>query len=282
MKSLLCASLFLCGSLLLAQENPAASTPPIFKAAAQANLGGTYGTVIVDGDACCTGNAGVLLRASSTKPFVVAQTGASDTSSGFVVFNAANAELFRVRSDGVIILGGVTPSPWHSIVKQSIEYLNTSISFGQFTDVHITSNAYYDGGANGGWKYRTSGVAANYFLIDGTHRWRVGPSGTVNGELIWKEAMRLVNSGNLGIGETLPSARLHVKGALDGLRVVTQNSNGFGFEVADAFGNTGPIGGVIASVTGNSVVRVSNLQLGDGTTAVLPEVKSTVVGQPCT
>ena len=70
------------------------------------NLTGTHGDVIVNGDAARP-DAGVVLRSKSTRAAVAVQFGGSDGK--WVVFNAANAELLRVRDDGNVGIG--TPAP---------------------------------------------------------------------------------------------------------------------------------------------------------------------------
>ncbi|HKP11354.1 MAG TPA: hypothetical protein VJZ91_04560 [Blastocatellia bacterium] len=109
----------------------------------------------------------------------------------------------------LIGLGSSTLSPWaaHSSVLESV---NTSVFFGKVTDLHLVSNAYND---STGWKYKTANTAANYYLYQGAHRWRVAPAGAAGAAINWIEAMTISNSGNVGVGTLNPLGRFHVSGA---------------------------------------------------------------------
>jgi hypothetical protein len=72
------------------------------------NVTGSKGDVIVNGDPSRP-ESGVLLRAKAAAGSVAAQTGTALSDSGFLVFNSANSELLRVRSDGNVGIG--TPAP---------------------------------------------------------------------------------------------------------------------------------------------------------------------------
>ena len=243
-----------------AQETRNAATGPVREGAAATELesNGTYGEVILEGDACCP-NAGVLLQAKATKASVVAKSGTSDASSGFSVFNSANAELLRVRSDGVIALGGATASPWNVVLTPALEYLNTSIAFGDVTDLHFNSNAYFDGK----WRYKSGNAAANYHMHAGWHYWRVGPAGVAGAELPWVYAMNIANSGNVGIGieQAAASATLQVTGTAPVLRVSTPGSTPYAFVINDTV-SEGYAGGVILDLQGNSFLRSGGIDVG--------------------
>jgi hypothetical protein len=153
---------------------------------------------------------GVLLQAKPAWPHVVAKTGTTNNGSSFSVYNAADAQILRVGSDGNVGIGLTMPMNWSSILTPTIEHTDTSISFGDDTDIHFTSNAYYPVG--GPWSYKSTDPAANYYLWKGAHYWRVAPAGTVGTALPWSTAMKLNNAGNLGIGTENPQTRLHVVG----------------------------------------------------------------------
>lgn len=231
------------------------------RVATNANVTGTYGEVVLEGDACCTA-AGVLLKAGTDKPSVAARAATSDATSGFVVFNAVNSELLRVQSDGVIAIGGATPSAWHWVVGTPIEFANTSISPGRNTDMHVNSNAYY--ATDHTWRYKIAGKGANYYSYHGTHNWRVAPDGAAAGLLLWTHAMHISNTGDVGIGTGLatPGARLHVGGGLRSAQFNTGNGNGYGITIDDLMATEAYGSGALLNMTGNSMIRVSNLQLG--------------------
>lgn len=240
------------------------------KAAATANATGTYGDVMLEGDACCP-TAGVLLRAKSARPSVAAQSATSDSSSGFSVFNSSNAELLRVQGDGAIVLGGATASAWHHILLPVIEYTNTSIGFGDVTDLHVNSNAFY--GTDHVWRYKVAESAANYYLHRGTHNWRVAGAGAAGAALPWRQAMIIASNGDVGIGNgpVAPSARLQVAGGTRTFEASTVNGHGIGITIDDLQATEGYGFGALLNMGGNSMIRVSNLQIGYAGT---PEVRS--------
>lgn len=82
-----------------------------------------------------------------------------------------------------------------------------------------------DGPATSGWcgfggnfyyssntpKYRASNYASQIFFSD-TIAFNTATSGTADGTITFNERMRLSNAGNVGIGESSPVYRLHIKG----------------------------------------------------------------------
>jgi len=246
---------------------------------AQNNVSGTYGEVIVNGDTqTSTNTSAVVLRpkSGSARPSLVAQTGTSDKNSGFIIFNAANEELFRVRGDGVIALGG-PGFAWGAALSPTIEYKNTSLSFGDSTDIMFTSNAWSDWDSL--WKLKSAGPAANYYMYNGEHHFRTGIAaaadtyvsymvGATNIPKQWRDPMMIANNGNVGIGNIAarapgPQARLHIEG---------ENSNGFGFRVRDLGFNEAPSkDGMVLEMLGNSKILVSNLEIGSVT---VPQISS--------
>jgi hypothetical protein len=75
----------------------------------------------------------------------------------------------------------------------------------------LTSNAFNDAT---GWKYKTTDPALQYEMDGngGTYKWFQAASGTAGDPITFTQAMTLDASGNLGIGTSSPSVRLHIKG----------------------------------------------------------------------
>ena len=232
------------------------------------NVNGTYGDVIVNGDANRF-SSGVVLRSKSTRPWISAQTGGTTLDSGFVILDSANSELLRVRSDGVIGVGGYAGSSWGAALSPSIEHVNSSLSFGDNTEIMLTSNAYYTPYAE--WRRRQNAQAANYYQMHGAHFWRVAPAQPSGSLIQWKTALSILESGEVGVSTLWPQASLHVNGGMEPLRVDSINGQGMGMHVRDLQPNGGIGNGVELVLDGNSKISVANMVIGGAT---LPTVKS--------
>jgi hypothetical protein len=122
---------------------------------------------------------------------------------------------------GNIGVGVTTISAWGSIfrVLEGGDTNNQSaIAFQNSANVlYLTTNSYFDTG----WKYKFTDVAGQY-LIDGSdHRWYTAASGTADNALTWVQRMNLDASGNLGIGTSSPSGKLHLSSTGDTYFVMT-------------------------------------------------------------
>lgn len=65
---------------------------------------GTAGDVILDGSASGFGGSGVFLSSTSAYPWMALRTGGASNVSGMLVFNSNNSELFKVQSNGVVVV----------------------------------------------------------------------------------------------------------------------------------------------------------------------------------
>ncbi len=75
----------------------------------------------------------------------------------------------------------------------------------------ISQNAHVD--SDGSWEYRVTDEATNYYQNAGNHVWRYAASGTAGADISWSEAMRIQGAtGNVGVGNSNPSAPLTVNG----------------------------------------------------------------------
>lgn len=110
---------------------------------------------------------------------------------------------------------------------------------------HITDRAYFDGSY---WKYGASNTPiSNYFTGSGIHGFRVAPAGTAGNNVTWIDAMRIANNGNIGIGTTNPSQRLHIAGdnstTFPILKLQNTQTSGHSWWVySGAFGTPGALG----------------------------------------
>jgi hypothetical protein len=152
---------------------------------------------------------------------------------GNMVFGAGGAERMRLDASGNLGLG-VTPSAWNTVTP--VLQVNRAAFGGYLNGMNLGANWYYESAD----KYINSDYATLYQQYQGQHRWFNAPSGTAGNAISFTQAMTLDASGNLGVGITNPTAKIHLEtsgsSALRMVRSGTPATN-FGFE----FGN-GEIG----------------------------------------
>jgi len=108
---------------------------------------------------------------------------------------------------------GVTPSAWSGFVGSQIGPLGGMNLGGSIDDSFVGSNVYY----NAGFKFAratTATYATMYRQTGGVHSWQTSTAtGTAGNAITFTQAMTLDASGNLGVGTTSPSQKLHVNSA---------------------------------------------------------------------
>jgi hypothetical protein len=103
---------------------------------------------------------------------------------------------------------GVTPSAWAGVTAIDMRSAG-AIATGD-TSTGFVTNGYFNGSS---WIYKTSNYAGRYLVnTSGQHIWFTAPSGTAGNAISFTQAMTLDASGNLGVGTTSPSSKLHVAG----------------------------------------------------------------------
>jgi hypothetical protein len=146
----------------------------------------------------------------------------------FVVNSGATDAMLIDTASNVGI--GVAPSPWYTLstALQSNGYAFEGRSGTPDYSAYYTNS--YLNAAGSAYIYRANGYATAYLQASGIHRWRTAPSGTAGGSVTFTEVMTLDGSGNLGIGTSSPSTKLHVKGTVvSNFGVLTvQDSGGAG------------------------------------------------------
>jgi hypothetical protein len=135
-------------------------------------------------------------------------------------------ERMRIDKDGNLGLG-VTPSAWGSLDKAiDIGGGNQSTVSANLAGAFAT-NAFFDGT---NWKYKNSSGNPSLYSqsFAGQHQWFTAPSGTAGNTITFTQAMTLNASGNLGVGETSPTSRLHVSftsNSVDNVLQIQQKGN---------------------------------------------------------
>jgi len=130
------------------------------------------------------------------------------TGSNYAALYTAGNERARLDSSGNLGLG-VTPSAWGGSGVKAFDIGTAAALAGSGSDAGLIANAYFNGT---NWIYKTSSLAVRYQQLVGTgaHAWYIAPSGTAGDPITFTQAMTLDASGNLGVGETSPTSRLHV------------------------------------------------------------------------
>jgi len=156
--------------------------------------------------------------------YVVARSGnnfridGASVASAATQFGAASTALnfggtaLRLDASGNLGLG-VTPSAWAGGYK-GLQVLQGSLANNGGAFTSFNQNCFFDGS---NWKYIGNGNATQLSTGNGKFEWNIAPSGTggntITGANAFVQAMTLDASGNLGIGTTSPSTRLHVAGS---------------------------------------------------------------------
>jgi hypothetical protein len=164
-------------------------------------LSGTDGLSDVDGTAATPAIRGTDANTGIFFP-------AADT----IAFAEGGVEAARFDSSGNFGLG-VTPSAWQ-VNNRAIQLLEGYASISSNNSqgcADIGLNCYNTGSAaTSGWRYTNSYFASLYQQTSGQHKWLTAASGTAGNAISFTQAMTLNASGNLGITETSPTAKLQI------------------------------------------------------------------------
>jgi hypothetical protein len=122
---------------------------------------------------------------------------------------------------------GVTPSAWYDPTNWKTLQINYLGMFAkQGNDSRFYSNAFLN--TSGIDKYLSADYASQYKMTTGGHQWFTAPlwNGTGSDTITFTQAMTLDASGNLGVGTTSPTYRLHVANGYVGiLRGIAYNAS---------------------------------------------------------
>lgn len=115
---------------------------------------------------------------------------------------------------------GVTPSAWGTL--KALQVKNTAWS-SDGNVATLTGNSYYDGT---NFRYIANGASCYYQINNsGGFNWNIAASGTAGNIPSFTQAMTLDASGNLGVGTTSPSQRVHISNASGGSSLLVANGS---------------------------------------------------------
>ena len=209
-----------------------------------------------------TGSLG-LLFGDATDNFLAGIL--SDQSAGNnLTFHAGNAERMRIDTSGNLGLG-VTPNAWTRKALQIGDAAAAYVANGSGGATVIATNMFFDG-AN---KYATTAAASRYSVGTGTHEWYNAPSGTAGNAITFTQAMTLDASGNLGIGTTSPSKKLHLAGTAGSSAILLARTD----SSASTLGQIGfsTVNGTVAGIDATAVTDSNNGALRFWTTGGSPQ-----------
>ena len=180
--------------------------------------------------------------------------------------STAGANRLDIDSSGNLGLG-VTPSAWNSN-RKAIQSGNAAFFSAPSAASYSAVGANVFNNAGGTDTYISSSSASLYLQNAGAHNWFTAPSGTAGNAISFTQAMTLDASGNLGVGTTSPSFRLH---AVSSAAVVSRIGSSGGSGAFINFIDSGASPSVAPSVgaIGNSLVF-----MGDGSASERARIDS--------
>jgi hypothetical protein len=172
-----------------------------------------------------------------------------------ILFATNNTVRATLDSSGNLGLG-VPPSAWATLRGLQNGRANLVGYVSNAEGAWLTNNAFFDGS----WKYQISAQATMYQQLSGVQSWHVAASGTAGNAISFTQAMTLDASGNLGVGTTSPSTRLHIAGATTATSQLTTQHTGSA--VTTVFGCDGSIdvGAVYVTTNHPLAFRTNNTE----------------------
>ncbi|MCP4928991.1 MAG: hypothetical protein GY918_08055, partial [Gammaproteobacteria bacterium] len=141
-----------------------------------------------------------------------------------------STEAMRISSNGNTGIG-VVPEAWHSAFNGVLQVGTYGVMAGTAGSAQFGSNFYYDGA----YRRINTNYASRTYQQDGAHVFETAASGSAGSTITWSEAMRLDASGNVGIGTSSVSAKLHLGGTAPLDSIIRQDAtvSGTNWEIGE-------------------------------------------------
>jgi hypothetical protein len=124
----------------------------------------------------------------------------ADGASKDIKFQANGVEKAVIDSSGNVGIGVTPESGWHSSLSTlqfgGLGSLHAPSSTAAGNDINLVQNGYTDGS----WKHQINDESSLYRQANGTHEFRVAPSGTADAAISWTTAMTIENDGDILFG----------------------------------------------------------------------------------
>jgi hypothetical protein len=187
---------------------------------------------------------------------------AASGNSGYTALYTADTERMRIDSAGNVGLS-VTPSAWYTAdgVTRALQISVTGALTANNDAMRVMNNAFFN--TSGVATYISNGYAEQYLQNGGQHAWYTAPSGTAGNTISFTQAMTLTADGNLGVGTTGISSRLHVVTTAPSITVMGSTAANGGYLTFNN-GSTDPLyigfGSTLATglSTSDAALRYSN------------------------
>jgi hypothetical protein len=137
------------------------------------------------------------------------------------IVSTANATAITIDANENVGLG-VTPESWYSSFV-TLQIGNAGAISGRSNSNHMTVSANIATNTAGTDEYINTDYASHYQQYDGKHVFKVAPSGTADAAISWNTAVTINATGRVGIGESTPLAKLHIKEGDSGATSISSN-----------------------------------------------------------
>jgi hypothetical protein len=181
---------------------------------------------------------------------------------GAITFRANSAERLQINPAGNIGFGTADVEAWLSDYKV-LQGPVDAITLHNTGELQFWNNAYNDGVS---LKYRTTGAAGRYAMVNGGHTFYVAPSGTIDTAITWTTALTIANSGAATFNSSVTASSFSGSGA----SLTSLNASNLGSGTVPSARVSGSYTGITAvgtltSLAVSGALTAASLNLGGAT-----------------